>query len=125
MTGIQLLAVFCGGGFGAISRYAISIFVQTNKGEFPLGTLIANILSSLIIGFLAYYFLKKPDDLLRLLLVTGYCGGFSTFSTFSLENLQLLQEGKTGLFFLYAGLSVFICLLFVWVGMKIAGVVFQ
>ncbi len=85
-----LLYVFIGGGLGSICRYGISQLWSSNQGHY--GTLTANIISCLILGVLiglnADGILKNEH---RLLLMTGFCGGFSTFSTFSAELVQLYQ----------------------------------
>lgn len=84
-----------GGALGAISRYWLSGWVQNAAGGFfPFGTLAVNIAGSLIIGFVlglgAGRFLIAPEW--RLLLTTGFCGGFTTFSTFSYETLALIED---------------------------------
>lgn len=119
----QLTAVFIGGGLGSIFRLLFSVyFNETNGTGFPTGTLIANGLSSLLLGFLAAYFLQKSVNTnVVLLLTTGFCGGFSTFSTFSLEIFLLLKNGNTTTAFTYLVISILTGLLAVFIGYKIGG----
>ena len=118
----QLFVLFIGGGLGTVCRHAINVWMKSNTWSIPVGTLLANIISSFLIGFFAAYFMKHSNDTLRLLFITGYCGGFSTFSTFSLENYQLLQQGKWVELLLYISLSVIVCIFSVFVGMKVGDV---
>lgn len=110
--------VFLGGGFGALSRFGIGQMMQHYLGgNFPWGTLAANVLGALLIGFLvAYAEPKAPFTHWRALLVTGYLGGFTTFSSFSLETLELFLQGNT----LNAALNILanlsLCLLMVYLG---------
>ena len=90
---LGFLFVGIGGALGAMLRYAISLIPY--KQEFPLLTLIINILGALLIGYITGLALKRdiPQNL-SLFLKTGLCGGFTTFSTFSLEAYNLLQNGN-------------------------------
>ena len=90
----HLLLVFLGGGLGSICRWSISLTVQPWQARFPWATLVANALACLVLGILLG--LQTNGSLSaekRLLLVTGFCGGFSTFSTFTAETLQAFQNG--------------------------------
>ena len=110
--------VFLGGGLGAIMRYGIGSFTRWifPQAAFPLGTLLANILSCIL--FVLFYLLvvHRTHSLnLQLLLIVGLCGGFSTFSTFAFENFELIRAGHWGIALLNILLSVAVCVLvFVW-----------
>ena len=108
-----LLLVGTGGFLGSISRYLASRLLQnTIPSSFPYGTFFVNIAGCLLIGII--YGLSERSSLLtpgwKLFLAAGFCGGFTTFSTFANENLALLRDGEFFYFFLYTGLSVFLCI---------------
>jgi CrcB protein len=115
------LMVAVGGALGSIARFWCSGFVASRFGEtFPWGTMLVNVLGSFIIG--AFATLTGPDGRFfvpgewRVLVMVGFCGGFTTFSSFSLQTLLLLQDEE---WLLAAGnilLSVAICLAAVWAG---------
>ncbi|MBC7883258.1 MAG: fluoride efflux transporter CrcB [Anaerolineae bacterium] len=99
----ESLLVMLGGAVGSLSRFWVNNFAVYLFGiAFPIGTLGINILGSFILGFLVAW--GQPigiDPKLRLLLGTGFCGGFTTFSTFSIESLVMLEKGDFGLGLLY------------------------
>ncbi len=101
----NILLVGAGGGAGSILRYLCQKwFAENVQHPFPWGTFIVNISGCLLIGII--YALSERSTLLspqtRLLLITGLCGGFTTFSAFAFENMTLLRSGDTLYFFLYA-----------------------
>lgn len=105
----SLLLVGIGGGLGSICRYfAGTLIQQKSTSTFPIGTLTINILGSLLIGLLigivGKNFSYSMD--IKLLFITGFCGGFTTFSTFSAENFQLLQNGQYSWAFIYTLTSI-------------------
>ena len=100
------LFIFAGGGLGAVLRYYISLAVQKAWGGlWPLGTACVNGTGCFLIGFLAVLMSEKvvPPGL-KLCILTGFLGAFTTFSTFSLETLNLLKAGEYGL----CGLNVLV-----------------
>lgn len=103
----NLLCVALGGAFGAVLRYLVSMFMgSTAKGVFPWATFTVNVVGCLVIGLLSVALTSQGEspriDHLRLLCITGVCGGFTTFSTFGRESLTLLQEGHNATFAIYA-----------------------
>lgn len=118
----NLLFVLLGGGFGSVARYLLSyFFTKNNVSNFPWATFIANSLGCLIIGLLFGYIQKNnlQNETFKLLLITGFCGGFTTFSTFSLENIQFIQNQNYNLAIIYTLASLFVGLLAVIIGFKI------
>jgi CrcB protein len=113
----NILLVGLGGGLGSIARFITTNVSQKYLATFlPYGTLIANILGSFLIGILLAYLIENPSQNFKLLLVTGFCGGYTTFSTFTYENFSYLQNGQIGMFLLYALGSIAVGLLAVFVG---------
>ncbi len=100
---MQWIWIGIGGALGSVLRYFLQGFVQTAyPGVFPVGTLAVNLAGSALIGFLAGLFESAPVSAnLRLFLVVGILGGFTTFSSFNLENLNLIRAGQGRLAVLY------------------------
>ena len=107
-----ILVVFLGGGVGSVCRYLLGGLVQSRShGEFPIGTLVVNVLGCIAIGLLAKYFLHGQTQLLlRTALLVGFCGGFTTFSTFSFEAFGLWTGGKPAAALTYVAASFALCL---------------
>lgn len=121
----QLLLVGIGGFFGSIARYLASkLNISWSFHDIPMGTFTVNIIGSLIIGILMGLFMKSeaPVTNLRLLLVVGFCGGFTTFSSFTNENFMLLQNGQFLTSLIYILGSVILGVLFVYIGYLITNI---
>ncbi len=116
----HLFLVFLGGGAGSVLRYLLSAYTQKlwTIGVFPLGTFLVNLLGCLLIGALSSG-LMKTDETSRLLLIVGFCGGFTTFSAFSAEGIQLWQSGHYLTLTAYILLSVLLGITAVWAGAKL------
>ncbi len=112
----NILLVGLGGGIGSILRYLLQ---RTLNLTFPYGTLLANITGCLLIGLLWGFFTKNIDEQRRLLLVTGFCGGFTTFSSFTYEGVQMMMDNRWFSFAVYTVLSVLLGLLATYFGYKL------
>jgi fluoride exporter len=109
----NILLVFLGGGLGSIARYGVSEIVKTHfKTSYPLATFLSNSASCLILALIVGVFSSKMEGypVLKMLLVVGFCGGFSTFSTFSFETVALMRSGNLIIAFANVLISVSVCL---------------
>lgn len=116
-----ILLVGSGGFVGSSLRYLLSRYIESNwLSSFPYGTFGVNIMGCLIIGIIYGLTAKNlASGEARLLLATGFCGGFTTFSSFSYEFQSLLQDGQLWYAFLYSFGSLLVGLLAVWIGLTI------
>jgi len=115
------IAVFIGGGLGSVCRFAIAHFLSRWVWmSFPFATVLTNAAASFILGYLTLYGSNHLSKELQAAWMIGFCGGFSTFSTFTAENAYLLQNGSYLSLSINILLSVVICLLFFFLGMKLA-----
>ena len=117
----SILLVGAGSFVGDILRYLLSQIIHSEQGAFPVATFLTNVLGSLLIGVLIGILSKfAPTHAgLYLLLVTGFCGGFTTFSTFSNEALFLIQNGNFMYFAMYVFGSLALGMFSVLVGYKV------
>jgi CrcB protein len=118
----KLVWIAIGGGVGSVCRYLLSGWGQRLAGEsFPLGTLVVNATGCLLIGLFAAAFggaLIVREEI-RLAILVGVLGGFTTFSTFSLETLALINDGQFGRALANVLLSVTVCMVAVWIGYRV------
>jgi len=115
----SVLLVALGGGIGSVCRYLLQVAVgRIMPMTFPTGTLTVNILGCFAIGLLYGLATRMPAFTIewRLLLITGVCGGFTTFSSFSYEGVRLIAERNFLYFFMYLGGSVLLGLFATWLG---------
>jgi CrcB protein len=118
----SLLLVGLGGFAGAVARYALGgwILHHTLQEKFPWSTFTVNVLGCLLMGVVSGW-IERLDwftPAVRLLLLTGLLGGFTTFSAFGLETVHLLRRGEPWIALAYALSSVIVCVAAVWLGMK-------
>lgn len=119
---LKILLVGLGGGLGAIFRYALGLIDL--RSDFPFTTLFINLIGAFAIGVIAGAARRvRINENLILFLKTGACGGFTTFSTFSLESVELIKGGGYLRAGVYICVSVFGCLLGVWLGEKLAALI--
>ena len=118
----NVLLVGLGGGIGSMARYLCQRWFAVNyASSFPWGTFTVNIIGCLAIGIFWGLSFKSfnTNESWKLFLMTGLCGGFTTFSAFTLEGVGLLREQKLALFFSYVVASVVIGLLATYIGMRL------
>ena len=120
---MNAVLVFLGGGIGSLLRYGVSRATLAAWGAgFPAGTMIVNVVGSLIIGLLAGLFAAHPgiSQPTRLFLTIGLLGGFTTFSAFSMDALTLYQRGQAGLALGYVVASLILSLGAIAIGYSLA-----
>lgn len=116
---ISLGWVALGGACGSVARALVGLALST---RFPWATLVVNVTGSLLIGWLMARLGSSEVSSaasLRSLLITGFCGGFTTFSTFSWQTLDQMQKGQWAAAAAYVFLSIGLCLLGVWCGFRL------
>lgn len=120
---IRIIAVLLGGAIGTGFRYFLSLGIYSLvKPTFPYANLVINVSGSFVIGLLAELFdtrvLVSPT--VRVMLLTGVLGGYTTFSSFSFETFSLIRDGQAWLAVLNAAGSVILGLVAVWLGVRLA-----
>lgn len=120
---LNLIAIFLGGGIGAVSRFLITLnLTKIYNVNLPIATFLVNIIGSFAIGFLYILFIGKTDltPALKFALTVGFCGGLTTFSTFSLELFEMISHQQFMQAAIYALLSVLVCLVMTGIGVYCA-----
>jgi CrcB protein len=113
-------AIALGGSLGAVSRYWVSTSTYTWLGSnFPYGTLMVNLTGSLVVGFLTVVLVQRFDvsDQVRLGLIVGFLGSFTTFSAFSMDTIHWIENGAVLKALAYVLVSVIACVLGAWAGL--------
>lgn len=118
------LVVALGGAIGTFGRYALALALEPISRSLPWGTVAINVGGSFVIGFfgtltLAHGRYPVPESV-RLFVMVGFCGGFTTFSSFSLQTLDLLRAGAVGRASVNVGVSVVLCVCAVALGHALA-----
>lgn len=114
---INIILVALGGAFGSVAHYLVGVWTLRRFGpNFPWGTLTVNIVGCFAIGLLSEVIARRlnASPEMRLLLVTGFLGGFTTFSAFSLDVISLFERGATvaGASYVIASVGVSLCAVF-------------
>jgi len=119
---LQLALVFLGGGLGSLLRHGVALGVDAAHGQhdperFPLATLLVNVIGCVLIGAASGWFGRREP--LRLLLMVGLLGGFTTFSSFGLDTVRLFNAGQPAKAVWYVVLTNAAGLLGVWIAYEL------
>jgi fluoride exporter len=120
---VGILYLSIGAIFGAILRFLITHYSSelSQHHGFPYGTLVVNVLGSLIVGYVLTWSADHEHDYWRLFAATGFCGAFTTFSAFAYESVVYWHEGRIGAFMINLLLNNFLCVLAVTLGIRLHG----
>jgi CrcB protein len=124
---LQISAIALGGAGGALLRsFLVNWMYALTGGRFPWGTLLVNLMGSLLAGFLYVLLVERAQAAVewRALLMVGFLGALTTFSAFSLDTLHLFENGRVLLAGSNIVLNVVLCLLLVWLGAALARQIF-
>ena len=105
---MNALAVAVGAVAGALARWQAGLWLNSRWMGFPLGTLLVNVVGGFLIGMALEWFGRQPNEVMKLLLVTGFLGGLTTFSSFSLDAIAMLERGEIGPALFYVAGSVLV-----------------
>jgi CrcB protein len=121
---IGILYLSIGAIFGAILRFLITHYSSelSHHHGFPYGTLLVNVLGSLLVGYILTWSADHEHDYWRLFAATGFCGAFTTFSAFAYESVAYWHEGRIGAFLINLLLNNFLCVLAVALGIRLHNV---
>ena len=113
MSFTTCIVVMAGGALGTLARYLVSVLALPVSRDLPWGTILINITGSFLIGFVGTLTLSQGrypmSENLRLFVMVGFCGGYTTFSSFSLQTLDLIRAGALGRAGINVALSVVLC----------------
>jgi CrcB protein len=123
---MNYLYIIIGGAIGALLRYLSTLFInQSVNTKFSLGTLFVNCIGALLIGFLINIFdIFSINNKWKLLVITGFLGGYTTFSTYSLETAQYFMNGNIKHALVNILLNNILCILFVLMGIWLNKILF-
>jgi fluoride exporter len=118
---VGILYLSIGAIFGAILRFLITHYSSelSHHHGFPYGTLLVNVLGSLLVGYILTWSADHEHDYWRLFAATGFCGAFTTFSAFAYESVAYWHEGRIGAFLINLLLNNFLCVLAVALGIRL------
>ena len=127
VQGVIVVALAWGGVFGALCRYAISLAIPTETGQFPWSTFLINLSGSAVLGFVLILLIEQfpRGRLARPVIGTGFIGAYTTFSTFEVDTVELIRDGHVAGALTYLLASVGGGLLVVWLGMASARLVLR
>tara|TARA_B100000965_G_scaffold249637_1_gene209702 strand:- start:36 stop:416 length:381 start_codon:yes stop_codon:yes gene_type:complete len=118
----SLILVGLGGALGASLRFGVGQFFKTYffHNYYFISTFIVNIIGCFFIGYLISFTQNKniSQDFIKYFFIIGILGSFTTFSTFSIEAIEMINEKKTSLALIYIFSSLFLCLLFTFIGLN-------
>ena len=118
-TWTQAGLVSVGGVTGCLARWRMGVWLNVPPWPLAMGTLAVNVIGGLVVGFMLAVLARYPSDTWRLLVITGFLGGMTTFSAFTAESLGLLIKGQVGLAVVHSCVHVFGALLAAAIGWQV------